>query len=262
MHDEADALGSDASIFWLGKIQHADLLAESASLVHALDVDTTATVFVGEDGEDFVAESYSAHGRRISFCGHGALAAAWFTFKTRGPLEEPLSFKNKERTWQATRVPTSEDRIALRYVCPELQIVAVPLFAGPCLRIAPERAALAGGSTDYLILELPSAEDVAALKPDFEAICRATERALIVTAGIHGSSGDQVIGCVYRYFAPQYGDPEDAATGSAAVQLAPYWAPRITAPTFQARQLSGQGAVTQLALIDGKVELIARVGYG
>jgi len=82
---------------------------------------------------------------------------------------------------------------------------------------------------------------------------------LIVTAS---TMHDEVPGCVFRYFAPQYGPPEDAATGSAAVQLAAYWALQLNVDHFKAHQLSPQGAWMQLRLQGGDtVELAARIRY-
>ena len=68
-------------------------------------------------------------------------------------------------------------------------------------------------------------------------------------------------GCVFRYFAPQYGSPEDAATGSAAVQLAAFWSPRLARERFTAVQLSPEGARLQLACGAESVDLMARVEY-
>ncbi|MGI9291435.1 MAG: PhzF family phenazine biosynthesis protein, partial [Gammaproteobacteria bacterium] len=69
-------------------------------------------------------------------------------------------------------------------------------------------------------------------------------------------------GCVYRYFAPQYGTPEDPATGSAAVQLAVYWRLRESWSAFTVAQLSTQGAMMELSSNQTSVGISARVGYG
>ena len=55
--------------------------------------------------------------------------------------------------------------------------------------------------------------------------------------------------------------PEDAATGSAAVQLAAFWLSRLARERFTAVQLSPQGARLQLACGVDSVDLMARVAY-
>jgi predicted PhzF superfamily epimerase YddE/YHI9 len=134
----------------------------------------------------------------------------------------------------------------------------VPEFAAKVLGVSPLACAEAGGPADYLIVELPDADAVRELQPDFAGLSAATQRAVIVTA-VAEHSGHP--GCVFRYFAPRYGTSEDAATGSAAVQLAAFWSPRLAGPRFQARQLSLQGAEMWLACNGNVVELTARVGY-
>ena len=96
------------------------------------------------------------------------------------------------------------------------------------------------------------------LQPDHAAIAAATRRALIVTAWSPEKSGPA---CVFRYFAPQYGNPEDPATGSAAVQLAAFWALRRGVTRLSAAQLSDEGAYVRLGCNAGTVDLAARVGY-
>jgi predicted PhzF superfamily epimerase YddE/YHI9 len=134
----------------------------------------------------------------------------------------------------------------------------VPDFAEKCLRKKPVAAATVGSANDYLILELADANAVRLAEPDIAAMTAASRRAFIVTA----RTDDTEPACVFRYFAPQYGAPEDDATGSAAVQLAAYWAPRMAATRFPARQLSAGGATMVLSCQGDTVELAAHVGYG
>ena len=124
---------------------------------------------------------------------------------------------------------------------------------------APVAAATAGGVSDYLVVQWPAGFDLAQLTVP-QGLGVFTRRALIATCESCYSHGLARIES--RYFAPQYGEPEDAATGSAAVQLAAYWQPMLAAERFEARQLSATGARVQLASMADTVELAARVGYG
>ncbi len=74
--------------------------------------------------------------------------------------------------------------------------------------------ALSGGASDYALLELDRSP--ASVQPRIEGLRRFSRRALIAFCPL-GPGNVQM-----RYFAPQYGNDEDAATGSAAVQVAEY----------------------------------------
>jgi predicted PhzF superfamily epimerase YddE/YHI9 len=77
-----------------------------------------------------------------------------------------------------------------------------------------------------------SAEDVAALAPDFAALGRVSPGRMIPTAP--GMDCD----FVSRFFAPDAGIPEDPVTGSAHSTLVPYWAARLGKTRLHARQVS------------------------
>ena len=85
---------------------------------------------------------------------------------------------------------------------------------------APLAAATAGGVSDYLVVQWPAGFDLAQL-PVPQGLGMFTPRALIATCESCYSHGLARIES--RYFAPQYGVSEDAATGSAMRVLALYW---------------------------------------
>ncbi|MBT8422010.1 MAG: PhzF family phenazine biosynthesis protein [Gammaproteobacteria bacterium] len=209
-------------------------------------------VFVTPVDNEFRAESYSINGKRIQFCGHGSLAAAWVAFSEHAPAAATLNFFNANQSWQARRVG---DEITLVYARPRFRPCVVPEFASGALGTQPQAAAVVGDDTGYLILQFPDAESVRSLQPDPDAIMTASQRALIVTAS--ESSAD----FVFRYFAPQYGEPEDAATGSAAVQLAAYWGAKLPSEEFHVRQLSHHGAEMHVTCGGDEVALTAPVAY-
>lgn len=74
--------------------------------------------------------------------------------------------------------------------------------------------AFSGGASDYALLELDRAP--ADLRLRTERLLRFSRRALVAFCPL-GPGNVQM-----RYFAPQYGNDEDSATGSAAVQVAEY----------------------------------------
>ncbi|MBV9701726.1 MAG: PhzF family phenazine biosynthesis protein, partial [Methylobacteriaceae bacterium] len=95
-----------------------------------------------------------------------------------------------------------------------------------------------------------SAEDVAALKPDFAAMRQVPGANAIVTAP--GSDG---VDFVSRYFAPNYGVDEDPVTGSAHCVLTPYWASRLGRNELGARQISPRGGDLLCTLHGDRVTL-------
>jgi predicted PhzF superfamily epimerase YddE/YHI9 len=249
------AAGGVADVHWLADASPLELTNAAEKFFNGNNPNDTTQVFVtGRDGR-FVAESYSATGRRIQFCGHGALAAARLVFDQHAAGATECEFSNAAQSWQAR---CSAERIALTYSQPLPEVCSMPAFAKAALGVQPLAAATVGGPSGYLLLQLADAASLKSLQPDYALITAATERALIVTAQ---ADNIHLPGCVFRYFAPQYGPPEDAATGSAAIQLAAFWSPRFDGRPFTAWQLSPQGAEMQLSCTGETVDLTARVGY-
>ncbi|MCB1704043.1 MAG: PhzF family phenazine biosynthesis protein [Halioglobus sp.] len=175
---------------------------------------------------------YSAAGQIIQCCGHGLLAAAhsWQRRLQRDRLPLVMngsvvpSWREGDLTW-------------LRFASLRTRACVLPdwlsqLFPGS----PPLAAATAGGEQGYLVLQWPDDFALQRLLPPVDA-GDYTGRALICTAAQPqwGAAAVQL-----RYFAPQYGVVEDAATGSAMRVLAHYWSPRHSHLTaHQASQAGG-----------------------
>ena len=269
------AAGNLAEVYWLGELLprqlprqlpkqlpkqlQEQLMAVAEQKLRSLTQPVGTFVFVTKCNDGYIAQGFSADGRAIQFCGHGALAAAWVVFNECEPNADHIHFSNALHSWEALRADQPDADISLIYKQPDPTECAVPGFAQACLGAEPIAAAKVGSAADYLILELSSAAEVQHLRPDFPAIVAATQRALIVTAR---DQNQALPGCVFRYFAPQHGNLEDTATGSAAVQLGPYWSKRLNSAQFTAHQLSKDGGWMQVTCKGAKVELAARVAYG
>jgi predicted PhzF superfamily epimerase YddE/YHI9 len=105
---------------------------------------------------------------------------------------------------------------------------------------------------DHLVV-YDSADEIAALKPNLEALAKVDSWAAIVTAP--GTNG---IDFVSRFFAPAQGVPEDPVTGSAHCTLTPYWAKRLGKTQLQARQLSRRGGALSCTLDGDRVSIAGR----
>lgn len=168
-----------------------------------------------------VVRCLTAAGQPIQCCGHGLLCSAslWLA------------------RWQSPGVLAACDtNIPCRR---EGDLVWIGLPALPCEPVAtPQWAARVLGDTDaaailacasagpedgYMVIQMQPDYDLAAIAPPERNLAAFTGRALIVTCAVTARTAlcDEQVH--FRYFAPQYGVVEDAATGSAMRVLAPYW---------------------------------------
>ena len=91
-------------------------------------------------------------------------------------------------------------------------------------------------SSDDVLVELESAEAVAAVRPDLAALARQPFRGHILTA-----PGPAGVDFVSRAFFPSLGVNEDQVCVTAHCKLAPFWARRLGRPRLSAVQLSERG---------------------
>lgn len=170
-------------------------------------------------------------GRPIALCGHGLLAGAQIWLEQHaGPQ---VVFDGG-----GFRITASHDGIRpwltlARPHCLDTALASLPGW----FDLPPTHAAIAGPATGYRILAWPDGTDLGRLRADIPRIREHDGRALIITAA-------QADGSVaLRYFAPQYGNDEDAATGSACTVLADYWQRRSGRLRLRLRQQSAAGAL-------------------
>ena len=189
-------------------------------------------------------------GQAIQCCGHGLLAAA-HSWQLRMQCSEVSLLMNNsvipsrgdlQTIWlQFSRMPTK------RCAVPDW---AEQVFLGQPQPIA---AAVCGDEQGYLVLQWLDGFDLHRLSYSTDDLSRNTQRALICTSAQPSLADDAI---QLRYFAPQYGVPEDDATGSALRVLADYWSPRMTALT--ARQCSARGGLLWARTTQDHVEIGGR----
>ena len=95
MYDTGGAVGGIARVNWLEDVAPDELIATAGALVAGQNSRDCVQVFVTGSNGRYVAESFSPAGRRIHFCGHGALAAAWVVFDQYESAATALDFVNK-----------------------------------------------------------------------------------------------------------------------------------------------------------------------
>ncbi len=169
----------------------------------------------------------------VELCGHATLASAHVLWQIgRQEVGRPIPFQTL-----SGRLTAGRDG--------ELITLDFPAVASePREPIAGLESALGAGSVSLwhsrwdLLAELPDADAVRNLVPDFRALAQLDYRAVLVTAAGRGSGEDDFVS---RCFAPALGIDEDPVTGSAHCQLAPYWAGRLGKNRMWGHQLSDRG---------------------
>jgi predicted PhzF superfamily epimerase YddE/YHI9 len=183
----------------------------------------------------------------VDLCGHATLASGHVVFRFLEPQRQNVNF----RTLKAGTLGVARHA--------DMLVMNFP--ARPAVPVAPPPglfAALGGkprevlGARDLLVV-YNSAAEVAALKPDLDALAQVDCWAAVATA-----PGENGIDFVSRFFAPRQGVPEDPVTGSSHCTLTPYWAQRLGKAELEARQLSRRGGALRCTLDGARVRIAGR----
>ena len=212
----------------------------------AAENNLSETAFFVPEGEGYRLRWFTPS-TEVDLCGHATLAAAYVVFRWLHPERTSITFQTQAAG--PLTVARDGDLLALDFPSrpPAPQAMAEPLVAALGRRPTALLAA-----RDYLAI-YESAEDIAALQPDFAALATLDRFAVIVSAP--GTSG---VDFVSRFFAPARGVDEDPVTGSAHCTLIPYWAQRLGKNRLNARQLSRRGGALACALDGDRVTIAGR----
>ncbi|QFU76865.1 PhzF family phenazine biosynthesis protein [Halioglobus maricola] len=192
--------------------------------------------------------------QRIQCCGHGLFAAAHALLATgehsRISLGEGIS---------AQRTPDPQGNLqtwlnlpALATVDIELPLWARTLASQQGKQITPAGAAATTRADGYLLLHIDNAVNIAELEVDLAAITRHTQQAVLLW-----QYQDKVVRM--RYFAPQYGNDEDMATGSALRVLAPHLQRAAGLSSFDVIQCSSSGGRMTAKNTDDSVSISGNI---
>ncbi|MGH7470625.1 MAG: PhzF family phenazine biosynthesis protein [Longimicrobiales bacterium] len=186
----------------------------------------------------------------VDLCGHATLASAHVLWED-GYLaqDRTAEFETRSGRLSARR---AQDWITLDFPAKPCQPVTPPAGLLEGLGLTSARN-VARNVFDYLV-ELDSAEQVRALRPNFSALEHVDMRGVIVTA----PASDGNAHFVSRFFAPKAGVNEDPVTGSAHCALAPYWGARLGLSTMLGHQTSRRGGVVRVELNGDRVWLSGR----
>jgi PhzF family phenazine biosynthesis protein len=183
----------------------------------------------------------------VDLCGHATLASAFVVFHRLRPARSSITFLTEQAG--TLTVARDGDLLALDFPSRPPAPCAMPETLVAALG---QRPADLLAARDYLAV-YDSADQVAALAPDFAALAALDRFAVIVTAP--GTGGTDFVS---RFFAPAQGVAEDPVTGSAHCTLIPYWAWRLGKDRLTARQLSRRGGRLSCAFNGERVTIAGR----
>lgn len=179
----------------------------------------------------------------VDLCGHATLATAHILWQEKVLPESAVAeFHTRSGLLKATK---KGDWIELDFPISEITQVELPAGILRALHARPVNTAFA---KDRYIIELESAEEVRALRPDFISL-KDFEMVVVTARGAADSSYD----FVSRTFAAAYGIDEDPVTGSSHCGLAPYWAKELGKNHMFAEQSSKRGGELTLKIANDRV---------
>ncbi len=203
----------------------------------------------GAGGTDFDLRWFTPEAE-VALCGHATLASVHVLRETgRVAANATLRFHTKSGVLTAT---ANGAEITLDFpATPAAETTAPPAL----LAAVGARPVFVGRTRFDWLLELGSAAEVRALRPDLAKIAEAKDvRGVIVCA----RSDDARFDFISRFFAPAVGVPEDPVTGSAHCALTPHFARILGKTEMTALQASRRTGVVRVRLAGDRVLLSGR----
>lgn len=202
----------------------------------AIENNYSETAFVVKHGEGEYDLKWFTPGGEVELCGHATLATSFVLHRFADKGVEEMHFH------------TLSGELIVR-PCEEGYTMDFPVGPYKAVPVTAEILAATQGLAleayydggDMLVV-VGSEEELAALVPDYDAMCNLEGRGLVITAG--SKDYDFVSRCFY----PKLNVPEDPVTGSAHTYLTPLWAGKLGKTTMIARQLSARGGTLHVRL--------------
>ena len=183
---------------------------------------------------------------KIQLCVHGLLATAYHWMKIHNEIS--VSLRCNENIYKCRMIGDPFEtcaRISVSIPDIELEKCVLPAWL-KTLGIANQVINTVASATKngYLLVEFSPETDLRSLPPFSQEFSAITSRAVIyvakpLTSKLKYHSYDTVQLVHMRYFAPQYGNDEDSATGSAARVVARYYKEQFS--KLMIEQLSSEG---------------------
>jgi PhzF family phenazine biosynthesis protein len=220
----------------------------------ASEMNLSETAFLTPAGDGVYGLRWFTPAYEVDLCGHATLASAHILWEEKIEGPEPLTFET--RSGLLTAVPVGDRLIQLDFPAdpPDVSYGGGPFSEGLAAALGAPVAGVHRGRFD-LLAEVPDAETVRRLAPDFRALTGFDARGVIVTAPGDGLDGADFVS---RCFYPGAGIDEDPVTGSAHCTLASFWCARLGRPTLVGWQASPRGGRVGVELSGDRVLLTGR----
>lgn len=216
----------------------------------AREMNLSETAFLVPLGEAEFDLRWFTPAVEVDLCGHATLASGHALWESgRAPAGRRLRFRTRSGVLAADPLTTGE--IELDFPAKEATRCDPPPGLLDALGVG--AVAVARNSFDYLV-ELASADQLYALRPDFRQLASVECRGVIVTA----PSDRPDYNFLSRFFAPASGIDEDPVTGSAHCCLAGWWGDKLGLDHMTGYQASPRGGVVRVIRRAGRVALIGR----
>lgn len=199
----------------------------------AKEIGFSETAFVTPlDIENTYGISFFSPKKEIPLCGHATLASARILFDTTGANE--ICFITGEKL--ELNIRRDGDQIVMVFPVYDTTSLTVPASMLAALGLERVTNTSYSPNNKIIVLEIDSAQTLADLKPDFNALVNSYENinGVLVTS----PSGSQDYDFHYRYFWPWAGTNEDPVTGGVQTFLAKYWAQKLKKRRLRAFQSS------------------------
>ncbi|MBW8271230.1 PhzF family phenazine biosynthesis protein [Caldovatus aquaticus] len=203
----------------------------------------TAFLARAEDGAGWRLRWFTP-AAEVELCGHATLATS-FVLATELGAPAPHAFATRSGTLGVER---EGERFVLDFPARPAERAEPPPGLAAALGAAPREVWRA---RDWICV-FDSAEQVAGLRPDFRQLAALPGGERVIATAAGGPPGHDVTS---RYFAPKVGVPEDPVTGTAHVQLVPFWAARLGRTALVCRQASRRGGTLWCELRGARVRM-------
>lgn len=202
----------------------------------------------------------------VELCGHATLAAAHLLWELG--LAEPSALIAFRTRWSGTltchRLDSSASGRSEQRDAEAGPLIAMDFPVDPPVATEPPTGlietlgvrpvAVARGRYDWIV-EVATAEEVRAARPDFAALARFDARGVAVTALAEAGADHDIVS---RFFAPRLRIAEDPVTGSIHCALGPYYLERLGERPIEALQASTRGGRLRVTCRGDRVELAGR----
>lgn len=204
------------------------------------------TAFFVQNGEGYDLRWFTP-GCEVDLCGHATLATAFALKSCMGQSRDIYRFNTRSGL---IGVESDGEIFVLDMPVAKFSPVTAPACIVEGLGVNPKEVYK---GQDYMVV-LSSAEEVAALRPNYTLLQQVEARGVIVTA-----RGDGDVDFVSRWFGgPEVGIDEDPVTGSAHCMLVPYWSQVLAKRQLVAKQVSERGGDLRCELAGDRVKVGGR----